>query len=459
MRNLQSFIQMFVDEHMKGHSRSTRRIYGRILLDFDLFQRNWNSAKEDWQHFQQEELILAWLRHQGRLVNKENLGYRLRLLGDFLEYLKGRHLIARNAVGELYRRCPLKGWRGLAEAAKDPNPAAAFERLHPRDRFNGPWGEPMSAFIVFKRRLGARYEFEERTLADLDRYLAEAGLAAGDGIPCVLVDQWLLSRAGNNEHTVRTKRRVAERFFEYARSLDLIRENPVGTSKSVPRCTLRPYIFSKEQIQEILRRTRSLPDIPFFPHRGETYEMVFATLYSLGLRISELCRIRPSDIDFDEGLLVIRPSKFYKSRLVALGPKYLEKLKYFMEIRGGLSQVNGEEAPLFQSYQGKPMLRHSIGRVFRNLAKEIGLKPEAGQRGPSLHSFRHSFAVHRLLRWYREGENVEAKLPLLTAFLGHVDIASTQVYLDMIPQLLEQVHLRFESCCSNQLSSTRRDQS
>ena len=97
------------------------------------------------------------------------------------------------------------------------------------------------------------------------------------------------------------------------------------------------------------------------------------------------------------------------------------------------------------------MRRGSIGRVFRALVSEAGLKAEPGGRGPSLHSFRHSFAVHRLLRWYREGENVQAKLPLLSAFLGHVDIASTQVYLDMIPELLEQVHLRFEAHCANNL--------
>jgi site-specific recombinase XerD len=184
--------------------------------------------------------------------------------------------------------------------------------------------------------------------------------------------------------------------------------------------------------------------------------MVFATLYCLGLRISELCRLCVSDLDFDKGLLVIRPSKFYKSRLLAPGPRYWEKMKLFMEIRPFLFHGSREDPPLFQSCHGKPMCRGSIGRVFRTLVSEMGLKAEPGQRGPSLHSFRHAFAVHRLLRWYREGENVQAKLPLLSAFLGHVDIASTQVYLDMIPDLLEQVHLRFESHCANHIFQSGR---
>jgi len=458
MKNLQSLIQAFIDEKMKYHGSSSRSIYMRVLLDFDLFQRNKDSAERAWQHLQEEGLILAWLQHNGH-VDKENLGYRLRLLGDFFEYLKSRDLIEGNVVSQLHQRYPLKGWRGIAEAGKDANPAAAFEKLRPRSRFTGPWGEHIADFIIFKRRLGARYKFEERTLADLDRYLAGVGLSFGDKISNALIDQWLSSQIANNERTLRTKRRVAERFFEYILSLGLIQKNPVGYIKSSPRCTLRPYIFSKEQIQEIIERARSLPDIPFFPHRGATYEMVFATLYSLGLRVSELCRIRTGDIDFDNSLLVVRPSKFYKSRLVALGPKYKGKLIHFIKMRNALFHISCEEALLFQSRYGKPMRRGSVGRVLRNLIQEIGLRPEPGQRGLCVHSFRHTFAVHRLLRWYREGENVQAKLPLLSAFLGHVNLASTQVYLDMTPELLEQVHLRFESRCADHFIPSRRDPS
>jgi len=290
----------------------------------------------------------------------------------------------------------------------------------------------------------------------LDRYLADTGLSLEQKIPPALIDQWLSSRAGNNEYTLNTKRRVSGRFFEHIKSLGLIQENPAHSSRPLPRRTLRPYVLSKNQISHILQKARSMPDIPFFPHRGATYEMVFATLYCLGLRISELCRLCVSDLDFAKGLLLIRPSKFYKSRLLAPGPRYLEKMKLFMEIRPLLFHGSREEIPVFQSCHGKPMRRGSIGRVFRTLVSEMGLKAEPGQRGPSLHSFRHAFAVHRLLRWYREGENVQAKLPLLSASLGHVDIASTQVYLDMIPDLLEQVHLRFESHCANHIFQSGR---
>ena len=449
MRNLQRLINTYADEKMKAHCCSTRKIYVRILFNFDHFQNSRIGSQQGWQHLQEESLVLGWLRNQDKLVNTKNPGLRLRLLRDFLEYLKGRDLIDCNVIDQLYKRYPLRGWRGLAEAGKGANPTAALEKLLPKNRLKGPWGKQMCDFILFKRRLGAKYEFEERTLADLDEYLVNADIPLGENLPPALINQWLLNQSGNNKQTLNTKRRVAERFFEHLRSLGLVQKNPAGGSSSAPRQTLRPYIFSKEQIQQILHDAGCMPDIPFFAHRGITYQMVFATLYCLGLRISELCRLCLSDIDFENGFVLIRPSKFYKSRLLPLGPKYLHKMKHFVKISHVAFHEDREEAPLFLSYYGKRMQRGSIGRVFRNLANQMGLKPKSGQRGPSLHSFRHTFAVHRLLRWYRQGEDVQAKLPLLSVFLGHVDIGSTQIYLDMIPELLEQVHLRFESYCGN----------
>ena len=449
MKDLQNLIQTFAEERLREHNRSTRRIYVRYLSNFNRFQNGRADAEGGLEHLQKESLFLGWIRRQGRSVNKKGGGLRLSLLSNFLEFLEGRDLIAQNVVEQLHRRYPLKGWTGLAEAINDKKPVAALKRLRPRPRFNGPWGEQMSAFILFKRRLGAKYEFEERTLANLDRYLAKTGISSAEKIPPLFINQWLLSQVRNSEQTLHTKQRVAERFFEYVMSLGLLKENPANGSSSIPRRTLRHYVLSKDEIREILRRSGRMPDIPFFPHRGATYRMIFATLYCLGFRIGELYRLRPRDIDFDRGLLLIRPSKFYKSRLLPLGPKYLSTLKQFVE-RDRPSWV-GKEGPLFSSYHGKPLSRGSISRVFHQLACQIGIKPNPGRRRPCLHSFRHAFSVHRLLRWYRQGENVQAKLPFLSAFLGHVDLGSTQVYLDMIPELLEEVHLRFESHCGNHL--------
>lgn len=181
-----------------------------------------------------------------------------------------------------------------------------------------------------------------------------------------------------------------------------------------------------------------------FAHRGATYAAILTTLYCLGLRITEACRLSVGDVDLDQGLILIRRSKFYKSRLLPVGPRYQDYLARFLRLRDAAPSPHGD-APLFLSRQGQRIRRNSIGNILREMIREMGLRPEPGQRGASLHSFRHSFALHRLVKWYREGADVQAKLPLLSTYLGHVDIASTQVYLEATTDLLEAANVRFEA--------------
>jgi len=448
MKELEPLIYRYVEDTMAEYKVSTRRVYLRFLLQFSRFVRDGAGPENDpWLCLQDQSFLLAWLQQRGIHLQGKGLGCQLRIVSDFLEYLRDRQVIDRNTAAQLYREHPRKGWKGLAQAARAEGPMSALEKLSPPQRFTGPWGKDMLEFILLKKRLGAQYEFEERTLADLDRYLSRVGLSEPEGVTPEAIKGWLAQQIGNNEQTLHTKRKVAEQFFEYLRALGRIEKNPALGGHPIPRRTRPPYVLSKSQIQEILQRARQMPDLPFFPHRGATYEMIFATLYCLGLRVSEACRLCLSDIDLDNGLLLIRSSKFYKSRLLPVGPNYLNRLRGFVKIRYAYQDRNPEELPLFPCRHGRQIRRGSLGRVLRILLAQLYLEAKPGRRGPCLHSFRHAFAVHRLVRWYRDGEDVQNKLPFLSAFLGHVDLCSTQVYLQMIPELLEQVHLRFEAQC------------
>jgi site-specific recombinase XerD len=450
MKELEPLIYRYVEDTMAEYKASTRRVYLRFLLRFSRFVRDRaGPEKSPWFCLQDQSSLLAWLQQRGIQLQEKGLGCQLRIVSDFLEYLRGREMIEHNVAAQLYREHPRKGWKGLAQAARAEDSMSALEKLRPRQPFTGPWGKDMLEFVLLKRRLGSQYDFEERTLADLDRYLSRAGLSEPGGVTPETIHGWLAHQKKNSEQTLHTKRRVAEQFFEYLRSLGRMEKNPARGCHSIPRRTRPPYVLSKGEIREILQRARQMPDLPFFPHRGATYEMIFATLYCLGLRVSEACRLCLSDIDLDNGLLLIRSSKFYKSRLLPVGPNYLHKLRGFVAIHHAPLDRSPEELPLFPCRHGRQIRRGNLGRVLRNLLAQMHLEAKPGRRGPCLHSFRHSFAVHRLVRWYRHGEDVQNKLPFLSAFLGHVDICSTQVYLQMIPELLEQVHLRFEAQCGN----------
>lgn len=443
--NLQRQIAVYIEERTALYRTNTANLYRRILQNFNQFQNAWEGRGNGWARLHDENLILAWLRdHEGR-IDDRNLGVHLCVLRNFLDHLQKTGRISVNPADNLYARYPRRGWRGLACAGKSAEQLSVLKNLVPQTRFSGPWGSRMLEFILLKRRLGALYDFEERTLANLDRYLSKTGIELEEEPTFALIRDWLSQQSGSNAHTRNAKRQVTERFFEHLLNLGLIKQNPSRFRYGEPRRCKGSFIFSGDQVREILNRAEMLPDIPFFSNRGNTYAMIIATLYCLGLRVGEACRLTIGDVDLGKGLVLIHRSKFYKSRLLPLGPKLQAKLSQFLAIRTLLPNGTKCGAPLFSTMRGNPIRRGSIGRVFRTIARQMKLLPKPGQRNPCLHSFRHTFAVHRLLRWYREGANVQAKLPLLSAFMGHADICSTQVYLKDPEGALSEANYRFEA--------------
>lgn len=182
------------------------------------------------------------------------------------------------------------------------------------------------------------------------------------------------------------------------------------------------------------------------PFRGQTYRMVFLTLYTLGLRGSEALNLRLGDIDFTQHSLTIGQTKFYKGRVLPFGPRYESALRAYIDAHP-LLRSSSREAFLFptDSQRTPRLANNSAFRTLLRIIDELGITTPAETRTPCLHSFRHSFAVHWIEQWLRDGVDVMTKLPLLSAFLGHVDAAATQVYLTMTPERLRLIGERFEN--------------
>jgi integrase len=171
------------------------------------------------------------------------------------------------------------------------------------------------------------------------------------------------------------------------------------------------------------------------------------TLLSLlsctGLRISEALGLTMGDVDLQEGILLVRESKFHKSRAIPLHPSAVRALKRYRQTRNGMRHSAEPDSSFFMNECRRPLSYSTVCATFLEIARHAGVRAPAGQRGPRIHDLRHSFAVGRLLAWYRDGGNVQARLPLLATYLGHVSIVSTQVYLDMTPDLLKEAAKRF----------------
>ena len=174
--------------------------------------------------------------------------------------------------------------------------------------------------------------------------------------------------------------------------------------------------------------------------RGPTYHAIFALCYGLGLRSGEACGLRIGDIDAGRQLLVVRGGKFGKSRPVPHGPRISELLARQVERSG----ANGKD-PMF-TFDGRRSVHPcSASQTFHRLMAELAFPVHDGVSPPRLHCLCHSFAVGRLARWYREGVDPQARLYRLSTFMGHVDPASTAIYLTITPQLLAEASRRFEA--------------
>ena len=231
-------------------------------------------------------------------------------------------------------------------------------------------------------------------------------------------------------------------FYRYAISRGYTKVSPLP--KSIPKIprTFIPYIYNVEELNALLEASQTYQK---FPHRSEPYMVrtLLLLLYGAGLRISEAINLKLSDVDLSQGLLIIRETKFYKTRLVPLGTQLTQRLSLYVLWRQQNGYSKDSETPFFIRRDGKAVYKDSFERDFRRIRKIAGIK-RTGRLQPRLHDLRHTFAVHRLTQWYKEGADVQKWLPVLSVYLGHVTLASTSIYLTMTPTLLEEAGHRFE---------------
>ena len=166
-------------------------------------------------------------------------------------------------------------------------------------------------------------------------------------------------------------------------------------------------------------------------------------MYGAALRTSEALSLTIGDVDLHCGVLTVRDSKFFKTRLVPIGPKTLQMLAEYGSRRESCS--GGPDAPFFVGLNAKPVAIYVFERAFQQIRLRAGLRRAGGPRyQPRLHDLRHTSAVHRLTTWYREGKDVQKLLPQLSVYMGHTLLEATQRYLTMTPELLHEASLRFE---------------
>ncbi|MFB7213576.1 tyrosine-type recombinase/integrase [Streptomyces sp. NPDC056255] len=232
--------------------------------------------------------------------------------------------------------------------------------------------------------------------------------------------------------TVSPRRITAVRgFARYLSGIDPAPEVPPMGLVPYNRRRGQVFLYSDADIAAITAvTTETIPQ----PLRAATYRTLIGLLAASGLRIGEAIKLDRDDIDWTEGVLHIRESKFGKSRLVPLQDSVTSALREYDRLREDLMPRSKDPA-FFISLTAKRLIYACVHPVFRALVDTAGVGPDAPHR-PRSHELRHTFAVRTLLHWYRTEDNIQAEIPSLSTYMGHREPACTYWYLSAAPELL-----------------------
>jgi integrase/recombinase XerD len=295
-------------------------------------------------------------------------------------------------------------------------------------------------YVASKRSVGMVFETAAGILRAFTRIAGPR--TSISKVPSDVVQRFLSSH-GPGAGYWNQKQYVLYGFWTFAIQRGLTDWCPVPTRPLKDPRLFVPHIYTHEELRCLIdgiatcqRRWCKLEPISF--------RTIFLLLYGGGLRIGEVVRLTCADVDLIDDTLTVRCTKFYKTRRIALSSQLCKVLAEYDANRREAGHDRCDDAPFFVYKNGERATRHTVEETFWRLRQHVGIGPKKGRHQPRLHDLRHTFAVHRLIAWYRNGADVQRLLPGLSTHLGHVDLASTQQYLTMTPELLVEASLRFE---------------
>ena len=305
--------------------------------------------------------------------------------------------------------------------------------------FRSSLGPLMEQFLREKRAVGYKYEAGEGLPVRFDRFLEEQAVD-GDGLPRSVVREWLAKRPMERPHTQQNRFAVVSEFAKFMCRLGHPAHVPHSSWRAKEDTSFQPRIFTHAEVRRLLREVDRLTPTAYSPFRHLVLPEVFRLLYGCGFRLGVNLRI--DDVDLNRGVLTVREGKFGKDRLVPPALPLVERLRSYHAALGEVLGARPGDAAFFPSRRGAP---HSLGTVhvkFRQLLLRCGIPHGGKGKGPRVHDLRHTFAVHAMLRWYREGADLDAKLPVLATYLGHRSLRGTSRYLRLTAELFPEVAVR-----------------
>ncbi len=300
----------------------------------------------------------------------------------------------------------------------------------------------MAQFVQEKRACGYRYNAHVNALQRFDAFLCREGLQQIE-LPRALVSSWLARQPHETSNTQVHRIGIVRQFALFMQRM--------GHSAHVPDLGCRANqsrgfvarVLSHDEVRRLLDAADQLKAHASTHLRHLVLPELLRVLYGCGLRLDEALSLRVQDVDLAQGVLHINDAKFHKDRLVPPALPLVVRLRAYSAALGPRSP----DAAFFSSSRGPRLAGSGVYRNYRALLHQCHIGHGGRGQGPRIHDLRHTFAVHTLLRWYREGADLQAKLPVLATYLGHASIDGTQDYLqltvELYPEIVSRTHAAF----------------
>jgi integrase len=293
-------------------------------------------------------------------------------------------------------------------------------------------------YLAMRRALGFKLTSQGRLLRSFIDY-CEARHA--EHLTTELALAWATATPHGSTHCAYLGGRltVVRVFARHLNTLDPASEIPPEDALPQRKCRIVPYLYSPAQISALIEAAAGLTP----PLRAATWQSLIGLLAVTGMRRSEACNLNRDHVDLDAGVLVVENSKFGKSRRLFLHDSTVAALRDY-ERQRDRCWPKPATTSFFVSTRGARLDAQNLPRTFAGLVDAAGIVTPPGRRRPRVHDLRHSFTVAALVGFYRDGGDVQARLPLLSTWLGHVDPKSTYWYLQATPELLAVAARRLE---------------
>jgi integrase len=292
-------------------------------------------------------------------------------------------------------------------------------------------------YLQIRRALGFKLERAEKLLA---QYLAYLDTTSQDRVTIENALAWARLPAAGSGNWWAQRLSVARGFATYLHAVDPAHEIPPADALARRIRRSVPYLYTEQEISALMAASSRLRG----RLRQTTYRTVIGLLAVTGMRVGEAIRLDRGDLDVANGLLTVRESKFGKSRELPLHASTVTALRECLRVRDAHHNAQVSDA-LFISPAGTRLIYCNVHATFRQLRGDAGLRPRSSACRPRIHDLRHRFAVQTLLDWYRDGVDVQPRLPLLSTYLGHTHPRHTYWYLQAAPELMAIAGQRLEA--------------